>query len=111
MSGDVHVRFCESPGVRFPRATHLVIGFEYKEDAQRVMGALGGRLGHFGLTLHPDKTRLLPFRRPPKRQEGWKGRATFDFLGFTFYWARTRKGRWGMTCKTRSASLRRTPER
>jgi len=84
-----------------------VIGFEYKEDAKRVMDALGERLGHFGLTLHPDKTRLLPFRRPPKRQEGGKGRATFDFLGFTFYWARTRKGRWEMTCKTRSASLRR----
>ena len=36
-----------------------------------------------------------------------KGRATFHFLGLTFCWARTRKGRWGMFCKTRSASLRR----
>jgi hypothetical protein len=103
-------------------ADDFVIGFETKEDAQRVMDALGERLGRFGLTLHPDKTRLLPFRRPPKRQESGKGRATFarslrlrsacdcvgrDFLGFTFYWARTRKGRWGMFCKTRSASLRR----
>lgn len=88
-------------------ADDFVIGFEYKDDAKRVMDALGDRLGHFGLTLHPDKTRLLPFRRPPKRQEGGKGRATFDFLGFTFYWARTRKGRWAMFCKTRSASLRR----
>jgi len=88
-------------------ADDFVIGFEFKKDANRVMDALGKRLEHFGLTLHPDKTRLLPFWRPPKRQEGGKGRATFDFLGFTFYWARTRKGRWGMTCKTRSASLRR----
>jgi len=88
-------------------ADDFVIGFEYKDDAKRVMDALGDRLGHFGLALHPDKTRLLPFRRPPKRQEGGKGRATFDFLGFTFYWARTRKGRWAMFCKTRSASLRR----
>jgi hypothetical protein len=88
-------------------ADDFVIGFEYKDDAQRVMDALGQRLGHFGLTLHPDKTRLLPFRRPSKGQKGGKGRATFDFLGFTFYWARTRKGRWGMFCKTRSASLRR----
>jgi len=88
-------------------ADDFVIGFEYKDDAQRVMDALGRRLGHFGLTLHPDKTRLLPFRRPPKGQEGGKGRATFDFLGFTFYWARTRRGRWGMFCKTRRASLRR----
>jgi group II intron reverse transcriptase/maturase len=86
-------------------ADDFVIGFEYKDDAERVMDALGQRMEHFGLTLHPDKTRLLPFRRPPKRQESGKGRATFDFLGFTFYWARTRKGRWGMFCKTRSVSL------
>jgi group II intron reverse transcriptase/maturase len=88
-------------------ADDFVIGFEYKDDAERVMDALGERLGHFGLTLHPDKTRLLPFRRPPKGQTGAKGRATFDFLGFTFYWARTRRGRWAMFCKTRRASLRR----
>jgi group II intron reverse transcriptase/maturase len=88
-------------------ADDFVIGFEYKDDAKRVMDALGERLGHFGLTLHPDKTRLLPFRRPPRRQAGGKGRATFDFLGFTLYWARTKRKRWAMFCKTRSASLRR----
>lgn len=88
-------------------ADDFVIGFEYKDDAKRVMDALGRRMEHFGLTLHPDKTRLLPFRRPPKRREGGKGRATFDFVGFTFYWARTKKGCWAMFCKTRSASLRR----
>jgi group II intron reverse transcriptase/maturase len=88
-------------------ADDFVIGFEYQDDAKRVMDALGQRLGHFGLTLHPDKTRLLPFRRPRKGHPGGKGRATFDFLGFTLYWARTRKGRWGMFCKTRRASLRR----
>ncbi len=71
------------------------------------MDALGKRLEHFGLTLHPDKTRLLPFRRPPVRKQGGKGQATFDFLGFTFYWTRTRRGRWAMRCKTRRASLRR----
>ena len=89
-------------------ADDFVIGFEFQDDAQRVMDALGPRLGHFGLTLHPDKTRLFSFRRPPKGRSSGKGRATFDFLGFTFYWARTRKGRWGMFCKTRSASLRRS---
>ena len=64
-------------------------------------------MGRFGLTLHPDKTRLLPFRRPPAGQASGKGPATFDFLGFTLYWRRTRSGRWGMTCKTRQARLRR----
>ncbi len=88
-------------------ADDFIIGFEREDDARRVMEVLGKRLGRFGLALHPDKTRLLPFRRPPAGQKGGKGPATFDFLGFTLYWARTRKGRWGMFCKTRSASLRR----
>ncbi len=88
-------------------ADDFVIGFEQEDDARRVMAELGKRLERFELVLHPDKTRLLPFRRPPAGQKGGKGPATFDFLGFTLYWARTRKGRWGMSCKTRSASLRR----
>jgi group II intron reverse transcriptase/maturase len=91
------IRYCDD----------FVIGFEHEDDARRVMAVLGKRLGRFGLALHPDKTRLLPFRRPPVGQKSGKGPATFDFLGFTLYWARTRKGRWGMFCKTRSASLRR----
>jgi group II intron reverse transcriptase/maturase len=91
------IRYCDD----------FIIGFEQEDDARRVMGLLGKRLGRFELALHPDKTRLLPFRRPPVGQMGGKGPATFDFLGFTLYWARTRKGRWGMFCKTRSASLRR----
>jgi group II intron reverse transcriptase/maturase len=88
-------------------ADDFVIGFEREDDAWRVMAVLGKRLGRFGLTLHPDKTRLVPFRRPPGGQKGGKGPATFEFLGFTLYWARSRKGRWGMRCKTRRASLRR----
>ncbi len=88
-------------------ADDFIIGFEHEDDARRVMDVLGKRLERFGLALHPDKTRLLPFRRPPAGQKGGKGPATFDFLGFTLYWARSRKGRWGMSCKTRSASLRR----
>jgi group II intron reverse transcriptase/maturase len=88
-------------------ADDFVITFEHKDDAERVMGVLGKRMGRFGLTLHPDKTRLLPFRRPPAGQTSGKGPATFDFLGFTLYWRRTRSGRWGMACKTRQARLRR----
>ena len=85
----------------------FLLGFERLDDAQRVMAVLGKRLGRFGLTLHPDKTRLLPFRRPPVGQRRGKGPATVDFLGFTLYWSRTRSGRWGIRCKTRSARLRR----
>jgi len=57
------------------------------------------------LTLHPDKTRLLPFQRPEQEQQDGKGPATFDFLGFTLYWRRTRRGRWRLACKTRRARL------
>jgi group II intron reverse transcriptase/maturase len=61
------IRYCDD----------FIIGFDQEDDARRVMEVLGKRLGHFGLTLHPDKTRLLPFRRPPKGQTSGKGRATF----------------------------------
>jgi len=99
MRGEVHL-------VRY--ADDFVMTFELQGDAERMMAVLGKRLARFGLTLHPDKTRLLPFRRPPAGQGGGKGPATFDFLGFTLYWQRARSGRWGMMCKTRSARLRRT---
>jgi group II intron reverse transcriptase/maturase len=89
-------------------ADDFVMTFEVQDDAERVMEVLGKRMGRFGLTLHPDKTRLLPFRRPPAAQRGGKGPATFDFLGFTLYWRRARSGRWGMMCKTRHARLRRS---
>jgi RNA-directed DNA polymerase len=89
-------------------ADDFVMTFERQDAAERVMDVLGKRMGRFGLTLHPDKTRLLPFRRPPAWQAGGKGPATFDFLGFTLHWQRARSGRWGMMCKTRSARLRRS---
>jgi len=89
-------------------ADDLVMTFEHRDDAERVLEVLGKRMGRFGLTLHPDKTRLLPFRRPPASQVRGKGPATFDFLGFTLYWQRSRSGRWGMTCKTRSGRFRRS---
>jgi len=85
----------------------FIIGFKLEQDARRVMEVLPKRLGRFGLTLHPDKTRLLPFQRPLVRQSQGKGPATFDFLGFTMYYARSRRGRWGMYFKTRRGSLRR----
>lgn len=89
-------------------ADDFVMTFELQDDAKRVMDVLGKRMGRFGLTLHPDKTRLLPFRRPPASQTGGKAPATFDFLGFTLHWQRARSGRWGMMCKTRHARLRRS---
>ncbi len=88
-------------------ADDLVIGFEYRDDAERVMAVLGRRMGKFGLSLHPEKTRLVPFGRPSWHSDGAKGPDTIDFLGFTLYWRRTRWGGWRVTCKTRSARLAR----
>jgi RNA-directed DNA polymerase len=86
-------------------ADDFVIGFENEADARRVMAVIGQRMTKHGLTLHPEKTRLLPFGRPSKTQRGGKGPATFDFLGFTLYWRQSRAGHWYMACKTRGARL------
>ena len=66
---------------------------------------LSQRLSKFGLKLHPEKTRLVPFSRPNPKDEVKKGPGTFDFLGFTFYWKRSRKGRWILGTKTRRKSI------
>lgn len=82
----------------------FVIGFEHREDAEQVMKELQQRMQEYGLALHPDKTRLLAFGRPTNGNSG-KGPSTFDFLGFTFHWRKTRRGRWAVACRTRRARL------
>ena len=88
-------------------ADDFVMVFEREEDAKRVEEVLPKRLERYGLKLNSKKTRRLDFRSPPEAQQGGKGPATFDFLGFTFYWRRTRKGGWRAWCKTRKARLAR----
>jgi group II intron reverse transcriptase/maturase len=88
-------------------ADDFVLGFEREEDARRVMDVLPRRFARYGLTLHPEKTRLLPFTRPRKGSPQGKGPATFDFLGFTIHWAKRRSGTWTPGLKTRTARLRR----
>lgn len=95
MSREIHVRFCEGAGGQFPRATRLTIGFELEEDARRVHAVLPKRFGKYGLTLHPEKTRLLRFgsrsqQNGPCGPSG--GGESFDFLGFTHHWGKTKKG-------------------
>lgn len=77
-------------------ADDFVVGFEHREEAERFWEELRERFAQFGLELHPEKTRLIPFGR--KAQQDWRaGRgpkpATFDFLGFTHKCGRTRRGR------------------
>jgi len=78
-------------------ADDAVLAFEREADARRVMAVLPKRFARFGLTLHPDKTRLVEFRPP---DDSCSGGGTFDLLGFTHYWDRSRRGRWTVRRKT-----------
>ena len=71
------------------------------------MEVMGKRFARYGLRLHPEKSRVVAFRRPDRTDKGGKGPGTFDFLGFTHYWRRARSGRWMPGLKTRKARLRR----
>ena len=88
-------------------ADDAVIAFEREDDARRVMGVITKRFERYGLKLHPEKTRVVQYQRPHKGTPAGKGPATFDFLGFTHYWCRSRKGNWVPRVKTRKARLRR----
>jgi RNA-directed DNA polymerase len=88
-------------------ADDAVIGFEFEADAWKVLEALRQRFARYGLRLHPEKTRVVPFARPDRRTRNGKAGATFDFLGFTHYWRRARSGRRMPTVRTRTARLRR----
>jgi RNA-directed DNA polymerase len=88
MSGDVHVRFCESLKGRFLRATRLVCAFQYSRDAERFYKALPKRLEKFNLQVAEDKTNILRFSR---FQPGLKNR--FCFLSYEFYWDFDTKGK------------------
>ena len=99
MRRESHVRFWEGLGVQFPRATRLIIVLSREKDARSVMGVLPKRFGRYGLTLHPEKTRLIEFRRPDRRNGG-EGGGTFDLLGFTHFWGMSRKGKWIVIRKT-----------
>jgi group II intron reverse transcriptase/maturase len=80
----VLVRFCDD----------FVMAFEDFLDCQRVLRVLGKRMERFGLSLHPDKTRTVDFRfRRPAGQHPATQAMTFDFLGFTHVWGRSRRGK------------------
>lgn len=86
--------------IRF--ADDLVMVFASERDARRVWDVLPKRLGRYGLTLHPIKTRLVEFRptsvgpKPPRNG----GKRSFDLLGFRHHWAQSRRGSWVVKRKT-----------
>ena len=74
-------------------ADDAVLVFAREDDARRVAAVLPKRFEKYGLNLHPEKTRLMPFGAPRLEDRTRGGRAeTFDFLGFTHYWSRSRRG-------------------
>jgi RNA-directed DNA polymerase len=95
--------------IRF--ADDAVMGFEYEEDARRVRDVLFKRLEKYGLTAHAKKTRLVKFTRPQKGAKKDRTNETFDFLGFTHYWAKSRKGYWVVKRRTIRKRLRRAISR
>lgn len=94
-------------------ADDLVMAFALESDARRVLDALGKRLNRFGLRLHPEKTRLVRFTRPPYVGTPSRERKpeTFDFLGFTHFWERSRRQNWVVKQKTASNRLSRALQR
>ena len=103
--------------IRF--ADDFVIIFEKKNDADRIMAVISKRFEKYGLTVHPEKTKLIDFRAPNhwerRREEksnedgkGGKRPETFDLLGFTHYWYKTQKGNWAVRRKTMKSRLARS---
>ncbi len=93
-------------------ADDAVMAFEDRADGEKMLAVLGKRLGRYGLTLHPTKTRFVDFRADRVPSDGRGGgdpaavATTFDFLGFTHVWGKSRKGRnviWQITAKGRYA--------
>jgi group II intron reverse transcriptase/maturase len=90
-------------------ADDFVLCFQYREDAERVLEVLAKRFAKYGLTLHPEKTRLLAFGRSALSSKPDAPKpATFDFLGFTHVGARSRRGRFTIHVRTMRKRLRRS---
>lgn len=96
-------------------ADDFVMGFTCEEDARRVLDVLPKRFGKYGLAIHPDKTRLLAFRPPAASTPDDTGKSppagTFDLLGFTHYWGRSRRGTWVVKRRTAASRLQRALRR
>ncbi len=93
-------------------ADDFVIGVAREDDAQRILEVLPKRMSKYGLTVHPEKTRLVRFEPPQADDAETEGRdrpepTTFDFLGFTHYWGRSQRGAWVVKRKTANSRLQR----
>jgi RNA-directed DNA polymerase len=90
-------------------ADDFVVGFEHREDAERLRAELSERFARFGLELKVEKTRLIEFGRYAARNRRARGLGkpeTFDFLGFTHISGRTRDGRYQLKRRTVKKRMR-----
>ena len=95
-------------------ADDFVVGFQHERDAEHFLDAVEERFGGFDLELHPDKTRLIEFGRYAMERRLGRGLGrpeTFDFLGFTHYCAKDRKGRFQLGRKPVAKRMARTLKR
>ena len=107
-------REAEGDAIIVRYADDFVVGFQHKRDTERFLNAVKERLESFGLEIHPDKTRLIEFGRFARenRQRRGQGRQeTFDFLGFTYYCTKTRKGNFRLGRKPVAKRMIRTLKR
>ncbi len=84
-------------------ADDFIVGFQYREEAERFLAELRERFAKFGLELHPEKTRLLefgPYAAENRRRAGTGKPETFDFLGFTHICGKKRSGRFTVVRQT-----------
>jgi group II intron reverse transcriptase/maturase len=93
-------------------ADDSLIGVAREDDARRILEVLPKRMSKYGLTVHPEKTRLVRFTPPEDGDSETTERTqfeprTFDFLGFTHYWGRSRQGAWVVQRKTAKGRFRR----
>ena len=91
--------------VRF--ADDAVLVFREERDARRVMEVLPKRFARYGLSVHPQKTRIVRFTKP-KTNNPAPPPETFVFLGFTHYWGLSRKAKWAVGRKTAASRFSRT---
>jgi len=102
-------RHCRGDMIVVRYADDIVMGFQHRSDAERFMLELAERLRGFGLSLHPDKTRLLEFGRfaAERRNRRGTGRPeTFNFLGFTHICGKKRNGKFTVRRKTQASRRR-----
>ncbi len=95
--------------MRLPGATHHVLGFQYRAEADRFLAESRERLRKFGLELHPDKTHRIEFGRFAEQDRKRRGEGkpeTFDFLGFTHISGKDRNGNFAVKRHTMGKRLR-----